>query len=307
MTPDARAARAGAAAVRARAGNAGRTEGADHPRLLHAAPASVPVRGQCRRALRRARRRRADAASRAIDARRVARGRRRSRRPARPGAGDRDDRGRRPDVSRRRARSDRPARRDHRAGSGRRRRGRGDRRAVARARRRSGRRHCDRSKRSSLPAPRSRRRNGPRSPRRLAQGGKTDAEQARPVRRARGAVAAPSGSRPISIFSALRPNARRANPSSPRRSRTRTWCERLNAGAAARLRAARTPPRRHLPRPQRGAAHRRLRGADALSAAKRSAAAWSTTTISSTRRWRCSTTSTPPGCITSSISASIIC
>ncbi len=46
--------RARAAAVRAGAGNAGRAEGADHPRLLHAAAASVSVRGQCRRALRRA-------------------------------------------------------------------------------------------------------------------------------------------------------------------------------------------------------------------------------------------------------------
>ena len=45
------AARAGAAAVRRGAGDAGRPEGADHPRLLHAAAAPVPVRGQCRRAL----------------------------------------------------------------------------------------------------------------------------------------------------------------------------------------------------------------------------------------------------------------
>ena len=46
--------RAGAAAVRLGAGDAGRPEGADHPRLLHAAAAPVPVRGQCRRALYRA-------------------------------------------------------------------------------------------------------------------------------------------------------------------------------------------------------------------------------------------------------------
>ena len=61
LEPDARrrAPRAGAAAVRARAGNAGRAEGADHPRFLHPAAASVSVRGQCRRALQRARRRRA--------------------------------------------------------------------------------------------------------------------------------------------------------------------------------------------------------------------------------------------------------
>ena len=50
---DARTARAGAAAVRLGAGDAGRAEGADHPRLLHAAAASVSVRGQCRGALRR--------------------------------------------------------------------------------------------------------------------------------------------------------------------------------------------------------------------------------------------------------------
>ena len=54
-----RAARARAAAVRAGAGDAGRPEGADHPRLLHAAAAPVSVRGQCRGALRGARRDRA--------------------------------------------------------------------------------------------------------------------------------------------------------------------------------------------------------------------------------------------------------
>ena len=47
---------AGAAAVRRGAGDAGRAQGADHPRLLHAAPAAVSVRGQCRRAFSRARR-----------------------------------------------------------------------------------------------------------------------------------------------------------------------------------------------------------------------------------------------------------
>ena len=54
--PGAGAARAGAPAVRLGAGDAGRPEGADHPRLLHAAAAPVSVRGQCRRALHRARR-----------------------------------------------------------------------------------------------------------------------------------------------------------------------------------------------------------------------------------------------------------
>ncbi len=43
---------AGAAAVRAGAGDAGRTEGPDHPRLLHPAAASVSVRGQRRGAFR---------------------------------------------------------------------------------------------------------------------------------------------------------------------------------------------------------------------------------------------------------------
>ena len=42
--------------VRLRAGNAGRAEGADHPRAVHPAAAAVPVRGQRAGALRRARR-----------------------------------------------------------------------------------------------------------------------------------------------------------------------------------------------------------------------------------------------------------
>ena len=48
---DAKRAGAGAQAVRRGAGDAGRPEGADHPRLLHAAAAAVPVRGRRRRAL----------------------------------------------------------------------------------------------------------------------------------------------------------------------------------------------------------------------------------------------------------------
>ena len=48
-----RAAQRGAAAVRRGARDAGRPEGADHPRLLHAAAAAVSVRGQCRGALSR--------------------------------------------------------------------------------------------------------------------------------------------------------------------------------------------------------------------------------------------------------------
>ena len=50
--PDAGAARARAAAVRAGARYAGRPEGADHPRVLHAAAAPVSVRGGRRGALR---------------------------------------------------------------------------------------------------------------------------------------------------------------------------------------------------------------------------------------------------------------
>ena len=42
--------------VRLRAGDAGRAEGADHPRALHPAAAAISVRGQCAGALRRARR-----------------------------------------------------------------------------------------------------------------------------------------------------------------------------------------------------------------------------------------------------------
>ena len=49
------AAQVGARTVRARAGDAGRAEGADHPRAVHAAAAAIPVRGQCAGALCRAR------------------------------------------------------------------------------------------------------------------------------------------------------------------------------------------------------------------------------------------------------------
>ena len=60
--PQAQARRPRRSAQRARrlfalgAGDAGRPQGADHPRLLHAAAAPVPVRGQCGGALRGARR-----------------------------------------------------------------------------------------------------------------------------------------------------------------------------------------------------------------------------------------------------------
>ena len=129
---------AGATLVCSGAGDAGRAQGADHPRLLHPAPAPVSVRGQCRRALRRARRHRPRAASGADHAHGAARRRRRARQRARPGAGDRDDRRRRPDLPRRGARSDRPPRQHRPLGDQRGRRRRGDRRFVADPRRRSG-------------------------------------------------------------------------------------------------------------------------------------------------------------------------
>ena len=73
------AAAARAPAFRAGAGDAGRIEGAHHPRLLHAAPAPVPVRGQCRGAFRGARRDQGKPASRTAQPRRDAQGRRTSR------------------------------------------------------------------------------------------------------------------------------------------------------------------------------------------------------------------------------------
>ena len=64
VRPTATRARAGPAAVRLRAGDAGRPQGADHPRLLHPAAAAVPVRGERRRTFHRARRGRRGAAAR---------------------------------------------------------------------------------------------------------------------------------------------------------------------------------------------------------------------------------------------------
>ena len=49
-------AQVGAQTVCLRAGDAGRAEGADHPRAVHAAAAAIPVRGQCAGAVCRARR-----------------------------------------------------------------------------------------------------------------------------------------------------------------------------------------------------------------------------------------------------------
>ena len=68
-----------------RAGDAGRAEGADHPRAVHAAAAAVSVRGQCAGALRRARRPRPDRDDGARQSRGAARRLARSRQ-RRPGA-----------------------------------------------------------------------------------------------------------------------------------------------------------------------------------------------------------------------------
>ena len=83
---DAKRAGAGAPAVRAGAGDARRPQGADHPRLLHAAAAAVSVRGQCRGALRGAGRDAQKQLLEEIRLERAARCGRGARRPARPRA-----------------------------------------------------------------------------------------------------------------------------------------------------------------------------------------------------------------------------
>ncbi len=72
--------------VRLRAGNAGWTEGADHPRALHPAAAAISVRGQRARALRGARRPRPERDDGARQSRGAARGLPRSRKPRGAGA-----------------------------------------------------------------------------------------------------------------------------------------------------------------------------------------------------------------------------
>ena len=79
-------------------------------------------------------------------------------------------------------------------------------------------------------------------------------------------------------------------------------------GARPRLRAAGSPARGDLPRSLRRAAHRRLRRADALSATRKAAPRPARLRRSDRQDARASrAASMPPGCITSSISASIIC
>ena len=94
--PDAKLAEARAQTVRLRAGDAGRAEGADHPRAVHAAAAAISVRGQRAGALRRARRPRPERDDGARQSRGAAGGLARSRQRDRPRAHDRDgERGRR--------------------------------------------------------------------------------------------------------------------------------------------------------------------------------------------------------------------
>ncbi len=97
------AAGAGARTVFVRTGDAGRVEGADHPRALHAAAAAVPVRSQRAGALHGARRPRSVRDHRARDPQRAARCRIEAGERHRQGAHHRDHQFRRPDVSRRRA------------------------------------------------------------------------------------------------------------------------------------------------------------------------------------------------------------
>ena len=147
-------------------------------------------------------------------------------------------------------------------------------------------------------------RNGRRSPQ-LAQGGKTDREQAERFAR----LAALAGGERVETYLEYflhRQRARRANPSSPKAIDDTSLAERLAAEQEPRLRAARTPPRRRLPRPQRGAAHRHPRGAHALAAEKERRGLLDYDDLIDKAR-RCLPTSTPPGCTTSSISASTMC
>ncbi len=129
--PSAAGAGAGAPAVRLGAGNAGRLEGADHPRLLHAAAAPVSVRGQCGGALFRAGRGLDRAAARAVDAGRAARSLRRARQRARPSAGAGHRRRRRYHLQGGDRRRHQAARRDCRLDRARRRHRRGHRATVA--------------------------------------------------------------------------------------------------------------------------------------------------------------------------------
>ena len=251
-------AHARAAAVRAGARDAGRPEGADHPRLLHAAAASVSVRGERRGALRGAGR--AHARRELLDQLRLdvlleaaakpdsALGR---------ALGDRDRVGGRPDLSRRDRRGDPQARRARRAGST---RAGGVAAAIAELSRALGvapdetvgdeskRRFFDGSLIAAIGMARGRRRA-------CAGGSKTDKEHGARFHALRGARPAPSASRPICRSSAPAEREPRKNDRHQGDSQTTTpaCAQRLLAeqdrvcgadrSAAAPSRRASAPPR----------------------------------------------------------------
>ena len=128
------AASARTATVRVGAGDAGWSQGPDHPRILHPASASVSVRGRRRRALRRARRGVGSAASGRDQPWRVARCHPGPGCPARPSARNRHYGRRRPDLQGGRRRSHPQTRRGTGMDRPRRQRRRGCRLAVRNAR-----------------------------------------------------------------------------------------------------------------------------------------------------------------------------
>ena len=102
--PDAHLRKRRTRAVRLRAGDAGRAEGADHPRAVHAAAAAIPVRGQCAGAVCRARRSRPERDDGARQSQGVPGGLAQSRQRHRPRAPDGDGERRRCHVQGRGAR-----------------------------------------------------------------------------------------------------------------------------------------------------------------------------------------------------------
>ena len=228
----------------------------------------------------------------------------RARRRARPRARHRHDCRRRPDVSRPRARSDRPARRDRRLAHEHRRRRRGDRRSFRHARHRAA-RH-DRQRRSRVLRRLLDRIVGVERHCRDPDAGEQERLRASPaVRRARRIVRLGAGrnlsryflhrsGQPAPIDRYPGDQGRRAGGTAVRR-------------AGARLRRPRSAERRCLPRPQRGAADRRLRGAGALPRRKGAARSRRLRRPDRQDAGAARTASTPPGCTTSSTSASTTC
>ena len=307
------AAGACAPAVCARAGDAGRPEGADHPRLLHPAAAPVSVRGERRGAFRGARR---DARRRScwtrLTAGRAARSRRRAR-TARSAGRSRTaiTAGADQTFTRAGARSDRPARRASAPGST---RAGGVDEAIAELSRHA--RHRSRTTRSSSVeaeffAGSLIRAVGVAAADRGAGAG----TQERPRAGAHGstslaALTGRSASTTIStIFCTERAAA--AQDASSRKaiaSRSRAGA---NGCCAEQDRVCRCSARRNavaLPRPHRGAAHHRRRRCIARYRARKGAARPARLRRSDRQdAGAARAASTPPGCTTSSISASTTC